>query len=286
LLDTSTVLISGSGNSIRVYFTQTGNHTIAVRETNQLFCAGDSISVTINVLENAQANFIDSINELTVLFTNTSTATLSCQWFFGDGTSTNTYSPTHVYPDSGTYNVILVASNGVCNDTFIKTIQVNKCPIANFTYSNSSGNTVYFFSSSSYADSLFWDLGDGDNAYINNPIHIYATDTNYIVTLYVFNKTNCSDSISIEINTQGNIIPQEILTKIHLYPNPVNKYLHVESIESIDEIQIYNNLNQLLFEQKEKQSTHNLNLEFLDAGIYYIKIYSPKEVFIYNFIKQ
>ncbi len=285
-IDTNTTLISDNGNHIRVYFTSTGSNTIAVRETNQLYCAGDSIGIQINVLANPVADFIDTIQELNVRFTNTSIASTTAQWVFGDGTSINTISPAHLYADTGSYEVMLIVSNGSCNDTFIKTIQVYKCPTAHFTFSASSNNTVYFFSSSSYADSLFWTFGDGDTAYINNPIHTYPTSANYIATLYVFNKLNCIDSISVEINTQGNAINPNHKNKIHLYPNPVTKNLYIESTMPIEEIQLYNNLNQLLYQQKGDRLNTNLNLDFLQAGAYHIKIYSAKEVFIYNFIKQ
>ncbi|MEI6312646.1 MAG: PKD domain-containing protein [Bacteroidota bacterium] len=286
LLDTATTMISNTGNHISVYFTSTGTHTIAVRETNQLFCAGDSIAITCNVLANPIANFTDTTNELNVRFTNTSIAATSAQWYFGDGTVLNTFSPSHLYADTGTYRVMLIVTNGVCNDTFVKTIHVYKCPTANFTFSASSNNTVYFFSSSSYADSLYWTFGDGDTASVNNPIHVYATSATYTVRLYVFNKLNCIDSMSVEINTQGNSIQQQHLKEIQVYPNPVTKNLHIETALTIDKIQVYNNLNQVLYQQQGALSATTLNLEFLAAGVYHLKIYSAKEVFIYNFIKQ
>jgi len=63
-------------------------------------------------------------------------------WEFGDG-GTNNYekNPSHWYANSGTYIVRLIAqSNLGCNDTIIKTIQIQSVPDFNFTF---SGETTF-----------------------------------------------------------------------------------------------------------------------------------------------
>jgi gliding motility-associated-like protein len=62
-------------------------------------------------------------------FTNNSTPNTAYLWDFGDpaspdNTSTNT-NPTHVYPATGTYQVLLTVANGFgCMDTLLKTVTV------------------------------------------------------------------------------------------------------------------------------------------------------------------
>lgn len=54
---------------------------------------------------------------ITVTFTDASTNTpTSWLWDFGDGSSATTQSPTHVYVQSGSYTVVLTATNASGND--------------------------------------------------------------------------------------------------------------------------------------------------------------------------
>jgi PKD repeat protein len=62
-------------------------------------------------------------------FTNTSTITsgsiTSTDWKFGDGNTSTTTSPTHMYASSGTYNVTISStSNHGCKDTVVRSVNV------------------------------------------------------------------------------------------------------------------------------------------------------------------
>jgi len=61
-------------------------------------------------------------------------------------------------------------------------------PSASFTHSSGSyeeGDTVYFTSTSSKANSFQWDFGDGSTSTDENPYHIYSTTGTYEVSLKV-----------------------------------------------------------------------------------------------------
>lgn len=67
---------------------------------------------------------------------NTTPATVSYMWNFGDGTTSITASPGHIYMQSGTYTVMLVAtwtSNGMvlCRDTAYQSVTVVLPPVPN-----------------------------------------------------------------------------------------------------------------------------------------------------------
>ena len=97
-------------------------------------------------------------------------------WDFDDGNFSNSYSPTHTFTDSGTYEVSLAVSN-VCNyDTANKIIRVNTSPNISFSVIDDTlcaGSTFNFNNSSDLAISNNWDFGDGSNSYLTNPTHIY-----------------------------------------------------------------------------------------------------------------
>ncbi len=53
-------------------------------------------------------------------------------WYFGDGTSATGFNPTHTYPDTGFYNIMIIASpcGGQCVDTGYLTIHLTPIQIA------------------------------------------------------------------------------------------------------------------------------------------------------------
>lgn len=75
------------------------------------------------------------------------------------------------------------------------------------------------------------------------------------------------------------------INKIQLYPNPVKKNFQIETVETINEIEIYNELGQKI--KSEVSSSKIINMEGLTKGNYYLKIYlnnSKSEVL--KFIKE
>ena len=67
------------------------------------------------------ADFSYSSNNLTVSFTNNSTAN-SYYWNFGDGQTNTDVNPVHTYQNNGQYTVTLIAENSCGNDTTTQTI--------------------------------------------------------------------------------------------------------------------------------------------------------------------
>lgn len=68
--------------------------------------------------------FTFTTNGDTITFTNTTTGASSYTWNFGDGNTSNDFSPTHVYDTSSTYNVSLVVQDGICIDTVYASITI------------------------------------------------------------------------------------------------------------------------------------------------------------------
>lgn len=97
----------------------------------------DSCSSTIcyNVQANGgsgntcQASFIsypDSTGQFSTIIVNTSTGNgLSYTWDFGDGTTSNSATPTHTYSAPGTYLVCLSVGNLICFSTYCDSVTVS-----------------------------------------------------------------------------------------------------------------------------------------------------------------
>lgn len=111
-----------TGNNTIV--TVNGPTTYTVTATNQAGCTSTN-SITINTVPGVNPNFGYTANNQTVSFSDSSNGAISWLWLFGDGNASFTQNPTYSYSASGTYDVTLIVSNGVCGaDTIVKTITV------------------------------------------------------------------------------------------------------------------------------------------------------------------
>ena len=123
---------TGQGTpTVTVNWDTTGTGSITVIETNAFGCVDSSV-ICINKIDIPVALFTNQNNvclNSTVTFTNLPTGVATYQWFFGDGGTSNLFSPTHVYGTAGTYTITLVAMNAChCTDTFRRQIIVDAQP--------------------------------------------------------------------------------------------------------------------------------------------------------------
>ena len=84
-----------------------GLYTITLTACNMAGC--DTSSLQVEVLPLPVAGFEYAVEDLTVVFTNTSTDALSYLWDFGDGITDTLDNPTHTYATGGTFVVTLWA---------------------------------------------------------------------------------------------------------------------------------------------------------------------------------
>lgn len=86
-------------------------------------CSGNPVNVTVTVLAGPVAAFSPSVTSgeapLEVVFQNTSVNATAYTWSFGNGQSGSNPATTvsATYNEAGTYEVVLIASNGTCTDT-------------------------------------------------------------------------------------------------------------------------------------------------------------------------
>ena len=88
--------------------------------------------------------------------------------------------------------------------------------VIDFSYA-STGQTVQFTDASPNATSWDWNFGDGNTSNLQNPMHTYAADGIYDVTLVTYGGV-CSKVETITIGTIGVNEPIELNASV--YPNP------------------------------------------------------------------
>lgn len=110
-------------------------------------------------------------------------------WNMGNGELLSDENLTsYTYPSWGTYTIHLTLSNGACQDTTLRTIEIiAPLPEALFDtqMSGCAPLTVAFESLSSFSATHFWSFGDGGSASVSDPLYTYYTPGTYDVTLHV-----------------------------------------------------------------------------------------------------
>jgi len=146
---------------------------------------------------------------LTVLFAGSGTggtSSYSYNWTFGDGTTSTSQNPTHVYSSAGTYAATLTVTDSH-GTTAAAGATIRASPplraiasgnpttgvaplLVNFTGSESGGTPVYQYS---------WTFGDGGTSAVQSPSHTYSSAGDYTATLTVKDSTSATNSSSVAI---------------------------------------------------------------------------------------
>ncbi len=140
----------------------------------------------------------------TVNFTNTTvnSGALAFSWDFGDGNTSNAFSPNHTYTTTGIYTVALTVtdvSTG-CSDIFTSNNLVDLTSKLAFSYSTQTGcgPTTVNFSNNSQGTTTnwIWDFGDGNISNVNNPTHTYTTAGCYTTSFTATDQDGCVSTIT------------------------------------------------------------------------------------------
>ncbi|MEQ8244685.1 PKD domain-containing protein [Fulvivirga sp.] len=141
------------------------------------------------IIEEPDANFEYSQEYICtgyeVAFQSISQHVLSYQWNFGDGTSSTTIEPTHVYTDPGVYQVALMAQDSAgCQKKVIKNIIVGNGFIQYDYQSNlCEGDTLSITHNIQGYDNFLWDFGDGNTSTDTFPKHLFSDSGEHEVKL-------------------------------------------------------------------------------------------------------
>ncbi len=167
-----------------------------------------------------------------VTFDNESVGADNYYWDFGDPTTTSDNStvenPTYLYPDTGVYEVLLVANPGLlCTDTAYITLNLYPLLIPDFSFvAGCSADPVQFtdLSTSDFGNitEWTWDFGDGSPFSTDqNPDHTYADGGTYTVSLSLNTDLGCREDVSLSVNIDPSPIPAAENTALCLDAQPI-----------------------------------------------------------------
>ena len=149
-------------------------------------------------------------NNLAIQFYDLSMGADEVIWDFGDGSALVTEAdPIHIFPDTGFYLVSLLSPPmEACVDTFWQLINVQlQHSISDFTFSPpqcydpSSGLQFTDLTSAPVnIDSWSWNFGDGSSGAQQHPIHFYAGDGDYDVSLEILEDNGCRSTYETTIS--------------------------------------------------------------------------------------
>lgn len=186
-------------------YSNTGFYSISLTVTD-----GDGCQHSITKVNHIQPTFptpdfsADTLSCTTrgVQFVNMSVGVgMAFVWDFGDGTTSTSTNPLHLYANEGLYTISLTATdvNG-CDSTLVKPNYVRIAdPVANFgadnTFAPCPPLLVNFADSSSDALGYNWTFGDGASSTLQTPSHLYVAPGTYDVQLIVTSALGCRDTL-------------------------------------------------------------------------------------------
>ncbi len=229
-------------------------------------------------------------------------------WDFGDGSTSTSSNPSHVYADTGLYTVCLIVTDtvgGGCSDTACAPVHVfTPAPRCNAHFGarpDSIPNGVRFFTgrrgigpgnpNASYS----WDFGDGSTSTDPRPAHTYAAAGVYYVCLTVTNTNaggSCTDTWCDSVNTNfhprpghgpGNHHPRmasdlgsEISkdASVSIFPNPMsdNSTVRIENTSGNVTLNVYNISGQIAFTKQLGNGDFTIGKESLTEGLYFYDV--------------
>tara|TARA_B110000503_G_C7163592_1_gene420816 strand:- start:1303 stop:3411 length:2109 start_codon:yes stop_codon:yes gene_type:complete len=128
-------------------------------------------------------------NGLSVQWANNSLNADSVYWDFGDGNTlwSSASALNHTYSQAGTYQVCAVSVNSCASDTLCSLITLC-APLSAAFQTNTLMDSAFFWLSTTSADSVMWDYGDGVSETRTDSIasHLYAANGPYTVSAMAY----------------------------------------------------------------------------------------------------
>lgn len=176
-----------------VVYETPGTYSVTLKATNDAGFDLYTINNFITLLPQPNAIFTYEAEGLEATFNSAGSAGSSYLWNFGDGTTSTSQNPTHIYADGGAYTVTLTVTNDCGSDVHQLVVIITSAPVAAFTSNVTSGCAplvVQFTNQSAGTVTSFnWVFQGGSPATstIANPVVTYYNPGTFDVTLTVSN---------------------------------------------------------------------------------------------------
>ena len=214
-------------------------------------------------------------------------------WNFGDGNASSSQNPIHTYTASGTYTVLLIATNSFGSNYNSQLVTVN--PLAfniGITGTMTTTQLLTYTTSLNGGLSYTWDFGDGNLSGSQNATHIYSSAGTYTVKLTIISG-GCVNTVStvITIATYIGIEEKSLDGLFSIYPNPFNSFalIKLKISETADlNIELLNTLGQKIKTITDKKTfekgEYEYSTDYLSKGIYFLKVIYKGKPYLYKLI--
>lgn len=194
----------------------------------------------------------------------------------------------YVNLSNGTYSIEIMDVNGCAFSQDFTVGADQMLPVADFTWT-SSGSAVLFTNTSEFGDSYLWSFGDDSTSTEESPVHVYAVDGGYTVSLTVTN--DCGETtVTHPVNTIFTGIDEADEITFSLFPNPVTYELNLQPSKNVDgkiQVELVSATGQLI---RTKQLTGiaateitQIDINGLSQGMYYLRLMSDKQQTVLRF---
>lgn len=193
-------------------YTDTGRFTVSLKVIDQIGCVDSFALPTSIFVTKPEARFSAAspliCQATNLLFTDSSSGySLTYNWSFGDGTTSNLQNPVHQYTGNDSiYSVrLLITDTNGCQDSLTKLNYVSvKRPKPAFGIRDTSTicpplETKFTFQGRDF-ESFYWDFGDGSISTLTNPVHFYNSYGSFVPKLFLVGYGGCLDSASSLVN--------------------------------------------------------------------------------------
>lgn len=187
-----------------------------------------------------------------------------------------------IYPETSTIIYLNLADGGI-----VDSLRVNVSPSIPMAFATFSCDTltVVFENKSRCADTYYWDFGDGAFSLDESPVHTYSASGIYHCKLTAYNELGSSEYTFI-IDFITNVENNSLQSTILVYPNPTHKTIRIDSKITIENLVLTDLNGRIMLHTKvESENDHQLNLEYLNIGIYLLKITTNQGTTIKKVIK-
>ncbi len=263
------------------YYGQTEDYTVKIQPNNVPPVA--AFSSQVNSCQGT-VNFTDnSLNNPT-----------SWIWNFGDGNASSLQNPTYTYTSSGTYTVLLIASNSYGSNYTSQVVTVN--PLA---FNIGVNGTMTVNQTLTYTTSLngglayTWDFGDGALAGSQTASHSYTAAGTYTVKLTIISG-GCVNTVTTTVVISTSVgFPNNSSApfSLNVFPNPFTAHtsVNLQLYEAGElSIEILNTLGQNVKVITDKhiyeKGNYEYSIDFLAKGVYFIKVNYNEKVHTFKLI--
>ena len=175
----------------------------------------------------------------------------------------------HQFAANGKYIVKLTGMNECDSLTREKEITVDYAIANDFDYT-AQDLTLSYTVDPTYLEGVYWSFGDGASSQELAPVHTYATNGVYTVSLSMYSVPEVHTiTKEIQVGSGAGIDDNMAGRQLNIYPNPASGSVTINSLYS-ELVSIYTMQGQLVKQQRLQQGDNTVDISSIDRGIYLV----------------